>query len=61
MFKIVTKAPGLYQVVFAPATTLGQALAVMGNLDQQTKGRIDWFLDADAGNAFMGRARGARA
>lgn len=61
MFKIVTKAPGLYQVVFAPSTTLGQALAVMGNLDQQTKGRIDWFLDADAGNAFMGRERRARA
>ena len=60
MFKIVTKAPGLYQVVFAPSTTLGQALAVMGNLDQQTKGRIDWFLDGDL-NAFMGRERRARA
>lgn len=57
MFKIVTKAPGLYQVMFDQATTLGQALAVMGNLDEQTKGRIDWFLDADAGNAFMGRER----
>ena len=60
MFEIVTKAPGLYQVMFDQATTLGQALAVMGNLDEQTRGRIDWFLDGDL-NAFMGRERGARA
>lgn len=60
MFEIVTKAPGLYQVMFDQATTLGQALAIMGNLDEQTKGRIDWFLDGDL-NAFMGRERGVKA
>ena len=38
----------------------GQARAIMGNLDEQTKGRIDWFLDGDL-NAFMGRERGVKA
>lgn len=56
MYNIKTVAAGLYRVDFDPRVTLGQALAVMGNLDEQTKGRIDWFLDGDL-NAFMGRER----
>ena len=60
MFEIKNAGPGLYRVDFSPETTLGQALAIMGNLDEQTKGRIDWFLDGDL-NAFMGRERGAKA
>lgn len=56
MYSIKTVAPGTYRVDFDPRVTLGQALAVMGRLDEQTKGRIDWFLDGDL-NAFMGRER----
>ena len=61
MFNIKTVAPGTYRVDFDPRVTFGQALAIMSSLDEQTRGRIDWFLDADAGNAFMGRERRARA
>lgn len=61
MFTIKTVAPGTYRVDFEPQVTLGQALAIMGRLDEQTRGRIDWHLDADAGNAFMGRERGVKA
>lgn len=60
MYSIKTVAPGTYRVDFDPRVTLGQALAVMGSLDEQTKGRIDWFLDGDL-NAFMGRERRAKA
>lgn len=60
MFEVKKAGPGLYRVDFEPQVTLGQALAIMGNLDQQTRGRIDWFLDGDL-NAFMGRERRAKA
>lgn len=61
MFEIKNTGPGTYRVDFTPETTLGQALAIMGSLDEQTRGRIDWHLDADAGNAFIGRERRAKA
>ena len=60
MFTIKTVTPGTYRVDFEPQVTFGQALAIMGRLDEQTKGRIDWFLDGDL-NAFMGRERRATA